>query len=109
MTRMTQRSSDREAIEAEIDRIRLIGLDDLRILWRTTFRSSPPKGFTKDLVARFICQCFLSMIDGSAVEQRRPPTLLPPMTEERSRGPHSSPIVGARVFFQYVRFDVGPR
>src|SRR5229473_5743805 len=52
---MTQRSSDREAIEAEIDRIRSLGLDDLRTLWRTTFRSSPPKGFTKDLVARFIC------------------------------------------------------
>ena len=55
MTPMTQRSSDREAIEAEIDRIRSLGLDDLRILWRTTFRSSPPRGFTKDLVARFIC------------------------------------------------------
>jgi hypothetical protein len=52
---MTQRSSDREAIEAEIDRIRSLGLDDLRTLWRTTFRSLPPKGFTKDLVARFIC------------------------------------------------------
>ena len=55
MIRMTQRSSDREAIEAEIDRIRSLGLDDLRTLWRTTFRSSPPQGFTKDLVARFIC------------------------------------------------------
>ena len=52
---MTQRSSDREAIEAEIDRIRSLGLDDLRTLWRTTFRSSVPKGFTKDLLARFIC------------------------------------------------------
>jgi hypothetical protein len=52
---MIQRSSDREAIEAEIDRIRSLGLDDLRALWRTTFRSSPPKGLTKDLVARFIC------------------------------------------------------
>lgn len=52
---MTQRSSDREAIEAEIDRIRSLGLDDLRTLWRTTFRSSLPRGFTKDLVARFIC------------------------------------------------------
>ncbi len=41
---MTQRSSDREAIEAEIDRIRSLGLDDLRTLWRTTFRSSPLKG-----------------------------------------------------------------
>ena len=52
---MTGRSSDRETIETEIDRIRSLGLDDLRTLWRTTFRSSPPRGFTKDLVARFIC------------------------------------------------------
>jgi hypothetical protein len=52
---MSQRPFDREAIEAEINRIRSLGLDDLRTLWRTTFRSSPPKGFTKDLVARFIC------------------------------------------------------
>jgi hypothetical protein len=55
MTHMSERSPDREAIEAEIDRIRLLGLDDLRTLWRTTFRSSPPPGFTKDLVVRFIC------------------------------------------------------
>ena len=52
---MSERSPDREAIEAEIDRIRSLGLDDLRTLWRTTFRSSPPQGFTKDLVVRFIC------------------------------------------------------
>jgi hypothetical protein len=52
---MTRRSSDREAIEAEIDRVRSLGLDALRTLWRTTLRSSPPPAFTKDLVARFIC------------------------------------------------------
>jgi hypothetical protein len=52
---MSERSPDREAIEAEIDRIRSLGLDDLRALWRTTFRSSPPQGFTKDLVVRFVC------------------------------------------------------
>jgi hypothetical protein len=52
---MLKRSSDREAIEAEIERIRSLGLDELRALWRTTFRSAPPSGFTKDLVARFIC------------------------------------------------------
>ena len=55
VTRMSERSPDREAVEAEIDRIRSLGLDDLRVLWRTTFRSSPPQGFTKDLVVRFIC------------------------------------------------------
>jgi hypothetical protein len=52
---MALRSSDREAIEAEVDRVRSLGLDDLRTLWRTTFRSSPPRGFTTDLIARFIC------------------------------------------------------
>jgi len=52
---MPLRSSDRAAIEAEIDRVRSLGRDDLRTLWRTTFRSSPPPGFTKDLIARFIC------------------------------------------------------
>jgi hypothetical protein len=52
---MTRRSTDHETIEAEIDRIQSLGLDDLRMLWRTTLRSSPPPAFTKDLVARFIC------------------------------------------------------
>jgi hypothetical protein len=52
---MSRGSSDREAIEAEIDRIRSLGLDELRTLWRTTFRSSPPPAFSKDLTARFIC------------------------------------------------------
>jgi len=47
--------SDRETLEAEIDRVRSLGLDELRSLWRTTFRSSPPRAFSKDLVARFIC------------------------------------------------------
>lgn len=55
MTRMTRRSSDREAIEAEIDRVRSLGLDALRTLWRATLRSCPPPAFTKELVARFIC------------------------------------------------------
>ncbi len=52
---MARRSSDRDVIEAEIDRVRSLGLDELRSLWRTTFRSSPPPAFTKDVVARFIC------------------------------------------------------
>ena len=52
---MPRGSPDREAIEAEIDRVRSLGLDELRMLWRTTLRSSPPPAFTKDLVARFIC------------------------------------------------------
>jgi hypothetical protein len=52
---MSRQSPDREAIEAEIDRIRSLGLDELRAPWRTTFRSSPPPAFSKDLTARFIC------------------------------------------------------
>ena len=52
---MPRPASDREAIEAEIDRVRSLGLDELRSLWRTTFRSSPPPAFTKDLMARFLC------------------------------------------------------
>lgn len=47
---------DREQVlEAEISRIRALGLNDLRVLWRSTFRTSPPLPFTKDLTARFIC------------------------------------------------------
>ena len=52
---MTRRPPDRDAIEAEIDRVRSLGLDELRTLWRTTLRSSPPPALTKDLVVRFIC------------------------------------------------------
>jgi Protein of unknown function (DUF2924) len=52
---MSRGSCDREAIEAEIDRIRSLGLDELRTLWRTTFRSPVPAAFSKDLMARFIC------------------------------------------------------
>jgi hypothetical protein len=52
---MPSPSFNREAIEAEIDRIRSLGVDELRSLWRATFRASPPRGFTKDLIARFLC------------------------------------------------------
>src|SRR6201993_4678331 len=52
---MTRSLFDRDAVEAEIDRIRSLGLDELRRLWRATFRTAPPPGFTKDLVARFLC------------------------------------------------------
>jgi Protein of unknown function (DUF2924) len=51
---MPRSSLEREAIEAEIHRIRSLGLDELRNLWRATLRTSPPPGFTKDLIARFL-------------------------------------------------------
>jgi hypothetical protein len=52
---MPRPSFDREAIETEIDRVRSLGLDELRTLWRVTFRSSPSSAFSKDLMARFLC------------------------------------------------------
>jgi len=61
---MTRRSTDHETIEAEIDRIRSLGLDELRALWRTTLRSSAPPAFTKDLMARFICWHFQEQAHG---------------------------------------------
>src|SRR3984893_17507463 len=44
-----------EGNEAEIDRVRSLGVDSLRTLWRTTFRSSPPPAFSKDILARYLC------------------------------------------------------
>ena len=55
MTGMPHPLNDRAAIEAEIDRVRSLGVDSLRTLWRTTFRSSPPPAFSKDILARFLC------------------------------------------------------
>ena len=55
VTSMPNSALDREAIEAEIDRVRSLGLDELRTLWRATFRSPPPPAFAKDLIARFLC------------------------------------------------------
>lgn len=51
---MVHSSSDLDALEAEIDRVRSLGLDGLRTRWRATFRSSPPPALTKDLMARVI-------------------------------------------------------
>ena len=48
-------SFEREGIEAEVDRVRSLGVDSLRTLWRTTFRSSPPPAFSKDILARYLC------------------------------------------------------
>jgi hypothetical protein len=52
---MNRRRSDRAAIEAEIDRVRSLGLDALRKRWRSTFGASPPAGLTKNIVAQMIC------------------------------------------------------
>ena len=48
---------DREQVlEAEISRIRALGLNELRTLWHSIFHTPPPPAFTKDLIARFICR-----------------------------------------------------
>lgn len=52
---MDKRRSDHAAIEAEIDRVRSLGLDALRKQWRSTFGASTPTGLTKDIIARMIC------------------------------------------------------
>jgi len=51
---MAQRSIDQQAIEAEIDRIRSLGLDALRPRWRTMFGAMPPVALTKELIARMM-------------------------------------------------------
>jgi Protein of unknown function (DUF2924) len=52
---MASSSADAAAIEAEIDRIRSLGLDALRTQWRKTLASPPPAAFGKDLMVRFLC------------------------------------------------------
>ena len=42
-------------LEAEIDRIRSLPIDEVRALWRQTFRSSPPSALGKDMLGRMIC------------------------------------------------------
>ena len=51
---MAQRSADPAAIEAEIERIRSLGLDALRPRWRSMFGALPPIALTKDLLARIL-------------------------------------------------------
>jgi hypothetical protein len=52
---MSRRSTDREAIEAEINRIRSLDLDEFRTFSRANVRPSVPPAFSEDLTARFIC------------------------------------------------------
>ena len=51
---MNQRNVDPAAIEAEVDQVRSLGIDALRQRWRMTFGAIPPKGLTKDIIARMI-------------------------------------------------------
>jgi hypothetical protein len=51
---MDQRTIDPAAIEAEVDRVRSLGIDALRTRWRMTFGAIPPPGLTKDIMGRMI-------------------------------------------------------
>ena len=51
---MAQRSVDLATIEAEIERMRSLGLDALRARWRSMFGAMPPMGLTKDLLVRML-------------------------------------------------------
>jgi hypothetical protein len=51
---MDQRTEDAAAIEAEIDRIRSLGIDAIRKRWRLMFGASPPKALSKDIIGRMI-------------------------------------------------------
>jgi hypothetical protein len=51
---MGQRTVDPAAIEAEVDQVQSLGIDALRKRWRMMFGATPPKGLTKDIIARMI-------------------------------------------------------
>jgi hypothetical protein len=42
-------------LEAEIEQIRSLPVDQVRVLWRQTFKSPPPLAFAKDMLGRMIC------------------------------------------------------
>jgi hypothetical protein len=51
---MDQKTQDAAAIEAGIGYIRALGIEALRQRWRLMSGAPPPKGLTKDLIARMI-------------------------------------------------------
>ena len=54
MTRMLKRSSDREAVEAEIERIRSLGLEELRLEWRRLHHGDAPR-LSRNLLVLALC------------------------------------------------------
>ncbi len=52
-------------IEAEIARIRALGIDELRSLWRVTFKAEVPEAFTKDLIARMLARHIQEQVFGT--------------------------------------------
>jgi hypothetical protein len=51
---MDQQTGDAAAIEAGIGQIRSLGIEALRKRWRLLCGAAPPKGLTKDILARMI-------------------------------------------------------
>jgi hypothetical protein len=45
---------DTSAVEAEVARIQSMSKYELSVLWRQTFQTHPPQGFTKGLIARYL-------------------------------------------------------
>jgi hypothetical protein len=41
-------------LETEIERIRSLPIDEIRALWRQTFKSQPPSALSKDMLGRMI-------------------------------------------------------
>ena len=54
MTPMGQSSIGGDDLRAEIERMRTLGVDQLRTLWRSTFGLAAPPALTKDLIARML-------------------------------------------------------
>ena len=52
MIAMAQPSTNGNDLEAEIERVRMLRIDQLRTMWRSTFGSTAPTALTKDLLAR---------------------------------------------------------
>jgi len=44
-----------EAISEEVRRIQALKLEEVRALWRDTFRKDSPKALTRDLLVRTLC------------------------------------------------------
>jgi len=51
---MDQRTVDPATIEAEVDKIKSLGIDALRARWRLMFGATPPKGLTKNILGHMI-------------------------------------------------------
>jgi hypothetical protein len=59
-------------LDAELERIATLGVDDLRALWRERRGQAPPEGLTKDLIARVLAHWLQEEhLGGLASSQRK--------------------------------------